>query len=124
MARRALGRDTRPVTESANVKALTDIYERWSEGEFRSTADLFDSHVLFVMGDGLPEAGTYLGAERLAEYTRGFLEPWAQITIEAEETPRRGTPSSSLWSSAAWAMAAGLRPSCVTSTCGRSGAAG
>ena len=33
----------------------------------------------------MPESGTYLGVERLVEYTRGFLEPWSHITIEAED---------------------------------------
>ena len=37
-----------------------------------------------------PDAGTYLGVERLAEYTRGLLEPWARFTIEAEEISDAG----------------------------------
>jgi len=37
-----------------------------------------------------PDAGTYLGLERLGEYTRGFLEPWTRLTIEAEEITDAG----------------------------------
>ena len=37
------------------------------------------------MPPDLPDPGTYLGLEALAAYTRGFLEPWSSITIEAEE---------------------------------------
>jgi len=67
-----------------NVEALRAVYVRWSEGDFRSSVDLFDPLILFVMRPQFPDAGAYLGTERLAEYTRGFLEPWAHITIEAE----------------------------------------
>jgi ketosteroid isomerase-like protein len=40
---------------------------------------------LFVLRPEFPDAGTYLGRERIAEYMRGFLEPWSRITIEAED---------------------------------------
>jgi ketosteroid isomerase-like protein len=42
------------------------------------------------MGPGFPDAGTYLGPEGVAEYTRGFLEPWSRITIDAEEISEAG----------------------------------
>jgi uncharacterized protein len=72
------------------VEIVRGIYERWSEGDFRAAAEFFDRHVLLVMGREFPEAGLYLGVERVAEYTRDFLEPWAQITIEAEEIVEAG----------------------------------
>ena len=68
-----------------NVEAVRDVYERWSQGDFRSGVDVLDPLVLFVLRPEFPDAGTYLGPERVAEYTRGFLEPWTRITIEAEE---------------------------------------
>ncbi|MQA75278.1 MAG: hypothetical protein GEU88_13205 [Solirubrobacterales bacterium] len=68
-----------------NLQAVRSIYERWSEGDFAAGREVFDQHVLFVMGPEFPEAGTYLGLEGIARYTRGFLEPWTRITIEAEE---------------------------------------
>jgi ketosteroid isomerase-like protein len=73
-----------------NVEIVRDIYERWREGDFRANADVFDPLVLFVMRREFPDAGTYLGRERLAEYTRGFLESWSRITIEAEEITDAG----------------------------------
>jgi ketosteroid isomerase-like protein len=45
---------------------------------------------LFVQRPGFPESGTYLGIARLVEYTRGFLEPWSHITIEAEDITDAG----------------------------------
>lgn len=68
-----------------NVEVVRDVYERWSQGDFRTSVDVFDPLVLLVMRPEFPDAGTYLGPERMAEYTRGFLEPWTHITIEAEE---------------------------------------
>jgi ketosteroid isomerase-like protein len=73
-----------------NIAAVRGVYERFSEGDFRATLDVVDPLVLFVVGGGFPEAGTYLGVESLAEYTREFLEPWARITIEAEEITGAG----------------------------------
>jgi ketosteroid isomerase-like protein len=68
-----------------HVDALREVYARWSEGDFSASLDAADPLILFVLGPEFPEAGTYLGVERLREYTRGFLEPWSSITIEAEE---------------------------------------
>ena len=72
------------------VEAIRAVYERWNEGDFRAGADLLDPLVLFVLRPGFPDAGTYLGRESLAEYMRGFLEPWAHLTIEAEEIADAG----------------------------------
>jgi ketosteroid isomerase-like protein len=67
------------------LQIVKSIYERWGEGDFRTPFDRFDAKVVFVMPPELPDAGTYLGKEALAEYSRGFLEPWTHIKIEAEE---------------------------------------
>jgi ketosteroid isomerase-like protein len=68
-----------------NVEALRGVYERWSEGDFKAGVDLFDPRIMFVIGQGFPEEGTYVGRGEVREYMRGFLEPWVRITIEAEE---------------------------------------
>ena len=73
-----------------NVEAIRAVYEGFANGDFRASLDVFDPLVLFVQNPGLPESGTYLGLKRLAEYTRGFLEPWTHITIEAEEITDAG----------------------------------
>lgn len=68
-----------------NLEAVRAVYERWSEGDFRASVDLFDPQVVLVLGQEFPDAGTRLGIEAIASYTRGLLEPWTQFTIEAEE---------------------------------------
>ena len=73
-----------------NVDAIRAVYERFAEGDFRATLDVADPLFLLVMPPQFPEAGTYLGLERLVDYTRGFLEPWTRITIEAEEITGAG----------------------------------
>jgi ketosteroid isomerase-like protein len=77
------------VTET-NVEAIRGVYEQWRNGDFTGGVDLFDPHVLFVIRPQFPDAGAYLGLERVAEYTRGLLEPWAKLTIEAEEVTGAG----------------------------------
>jgi ketosteroid isomerase-like protein len=73
-----------------NVEVLRGVYERWSQGDFNAGVALFDLRIVFVMGPGFPEAGTYVGLGEVREYMRGFLEPWVRITIEAEELTEAG----------------------------------
>lgn len=73
-----------------NVEVVRAVYERFGKGDFRASLDVVDPLVLLVMPAGFPESGTYLGIARLVEYTRGFLEPWTHITIEAEEITDAG----------------------------------
>lgn len=73
-----------------HLEAVRGVYEGWKQGDFAAVDDLMDPLVLFVMGEGLPDTGAYLGTEALAGYMRGFLEPWTRITIEAEELDAAG----------------------------------
>jgi ketosteroid isomerase-like protein len=73
-----------------NVEAVRGVYERWSQGDFAASNDVLDPLVLLVMRPEFPDAGTYLGVDRVRDYTRGFLEPWTRITIEAEEIAEAG----------------------------------
>jgi ketosteroid isomerase-like protein len=73
-----------------NVEVVRRVYERFSEGDFPASVDLFDPHVLLVLGPGFFEAGTYLGPEAIAAYTRVLLEPWTQLTLDAEEIVAAG----------------------------------
>jgi ketosteroid isomerase-like protein len=78
-----------------NVKTVRAIYERFSEGDFHASADVLDPHVVLVLGPEFgpesPGAGTYLGAEAVAAYTReSLLAPWADFAMEAEEIVAAG----------------------------------
>jgi ketosteroid isomerase-like protein len=73
-----------------NVESIRGVYARWSRGDFRASVDLLDPLVLFVLRPEFPDAGTYLGLQRLGEYTRDFLDPWTRLTIEAEEITDAG----------------------------------
>ena len=73
-----------------HVDALRDVYARWGQGDFSASLDVADPLILFVLGPEFPDAGSYLGIEGLREYTRGFLEPWSRMTIEAEELTAAG----------------------------------
>jgi len=67
-----------------SVEIVRGVYNRWAEGDFQA-GDYFDPHIVFIIGFGFPESGIYCGTERVAEYMRGFLEPWKRLTIQAEE---------------------------------------
>jgi ketosteroid isomerase-like protein len=73
-----------------NVEIVRGIFERWGQGDFRAGTDLFDPHVVLVLRPGFPDAGAYVGAEGVAGYMRGFLEPWTHVTMEAEEVVEAG----------------------------------
>jgi ketosteroid isomerase-like protein len=73
-----------------NVAAVRAVYERWGAGDFRAGLDLFDPEVVFVMHPGFPDAGIYNGVAGIGDYTRGFLEAWGRIAIEAEDITDAG----------------------------------
>ena len=73
-----------------NVETVRAVLERWGDGDFRVSVDLLDPHVVLVLGPRFADAGTYLGADAVAGYTRGLLEPWTRFTIEAEELVAAG----------------------------------
>jgi ketosteroid isomerase-like protein len=68
-----------------HVRTIEAIYGEWGVGNFPRLDDLYDPHVTFVLRPEFPDAGVYLGAEEIAGYMRGFLEPWVRVTISAEE---------------------------------------
>jgi ketosteroid isomerase-like protein len=67
------------------VDIVRSVYDHWREGDFQTPFELFDRKVVFVMPPELPDAGTYLGADALADYTRQFLEPWTHLTIDGHD---------------------------------------
>jgi ketosteroid isomerase-like protein len=68
-----------------NVDVVRALYERFGEGDFRASVDLFDRHVSFVLLPDAPEAEAYVGVEAVARGTRLLFETWADLTMEAEE---------------------------------------
>jgi ketosteroid isomerase-like protein len=66
------------------MEIVRAIYERWSEGDFRTSLDVIDPLVLFVHHPPLAESGTYLGIDELGVFMRRFLESFTDFTIEAE----------------------------------------
>ncbi len=69
---------------------MRSVYDGWSRGDFGASMDVLDPLALFVVRPEFPDAGTYLGLDAMRAYTRGFLEPWTEITIEAEEITDTG----------------------------------
>jgi ketosteroid isomerase-like protein len=68
-----------------NVEIVRALYERWGEGDFRVSVDLFDPHAVLVIDPDFLDAGAYLGIDAIAAYMRGLLEAWTHLTVEAEE---------------------------------------
>ena len=79
-----------PRVPNDKLQLIKGVYERWREGDFSAGIELFDPLILFIMRPEFPDAGNYLGPDRVAEYMRGFLEPWTRLTIEAEEIVETG----------------------------------
>ena len=48
------------------MEAVRGVYERWEQGDFSASVDLFDPAVEFVIGPGFPDAGTYAGLDGIA----------------------------------------------------------
>jgi ketosteroid isomerase-like protein len=75
-----------------NVEIIRAVYRRFSEGDFRASAELLDLHVVLVLGPQFapnllassPVAGAFYGVNAVATYTRSILEDQA-VTMEAGE---------------------------------------
>jgi ketosteroid isomerase-like protein len=73
-----------------NVEVARAIYERWREGDFRTSLDAIDPLVLFVHQPPLPESGTYVGIDELVAFMRNWLESFSHFAIEAEDITDAG----------------------------------
>ena len=74
--------DTPRFMPTGNLTELKRLYELWADGDWTDAA-IVDPHIVACVLEPTPRVE--YGAEALAEYTRGFLEPWEEIRIEASE---------------------------------------
>ena len=82
-----------------NVETLRRVYEGFARGDFRSTLDIYDPHVVLVSAyvqlddpniSWRDVEGAYWGVDGLRDYMRKVLELWSSVTIEAEEIIEAG----------------------------------
>jgi ketosteroid isomerase-like protein len=79
-----------------NVEAIRAVYERFSEGDFRASADLLDPHVVLVLNPEFAPSlssahgGVLHGVEAVADYTRSLLEVMTDFTMEAKDIVAAG----------------------------------
>jgi ketosteroid isomerase-like protein len=67
-----------------NLELIRSFYERWAVGDFK-TDDVYADDFTLTLGADFPDAGVHKGRDGLAAYMKGFLEPWASLTIKALE---------------------------------------
>lgn len=73
-----------------HLDAVRAVYDAWGRGDFQGGPNVYDPLAVLVQGEGFPDKGAHLGIEGIRKYTRGFLEAWERITIEAEELIEAG----------------------------------
>jgi ketosteroid isomerase-like protein len=73
-----------------HLDAVRSVYDAWGRGDFQGSPDVYDPLAVLVQGEGFPDKGAHLGIEGIRKYTRGFLEAWERITIEADELIEAG----------------------------------
>ena len=67
-----------------NVEAVRAVYEEWAKGNLGAGVDLYDPLVLFIPLSDLMSESRYVGVEEMRPFMRGWLEPWTDLTMEAE----------------------------------------
>ncbi len=67
-----------------DLATIRRVYGEWSRGEFWNT-NVYDPEIVFVLGPGLPDPGTYHGIEEMGRGFRGWLESWQDLRFELEE---------------------------------------
>jgi ketosteroid isomerase-like protein len=69
-----------------NADAVRAVYEDWGRGNFRAAVGLYDPLAVFIPIREFPGAASYyLGPDGVREFMLGFLEPWTNLTIAAED---------------------------------------
>ena len=56
-----------------NLEAVRAIYERFSEGDFSASVDLFDRHIVFLMMSDAPGPRSMSASKRSRRRRVGFL---------------------------------------------------
>jgi ketosteroid isomerase-like protein len=67
------------------VETLRGIYAEWAEGKMRAGLELFDQHVVYVVGREFMESGVYYGMRALQGFLRDFLAAWKDYTLQGTE---------------------------------------
>jgi ketosteroid isomerase-like protein len=89
-------RDTERAMSQENVEVIRAVYDRFSEGDFRASADLLDPYVVLVLSPEFAPAltsahgGVLYGVEAVADYTRSLLEVMTDFTMEAKDIVAAG----------------------------------
>ncbi len=73
-----------------NKEVVRGIYADWGRGDFRAGTDLYDPHIVLVIGEDFPDPGRYVGLEEMGGYMRRFLADWTGAAIEAEDLVEAG----------------------------------
>ena len=63
--------------------AIESLFARFAEGDLTAPLALLDARVVLVIGEEIPDAGTYFGLAGVRDYMTRFLEPWKTLTMAA-----------------------------------------
>lgn len=67
-----------------NVETVARIYRGWERGDFTVGVSAFDENAVLILDPEMPDAGMYVGPDRIRDYMKGFLDAWKSLTIAAE----------------------------------------
>jgi hypothetical protein len=66
------------------MQRLRSVYDEWARGEYWSV-DIYDPEIVFVLGDSLPEPGTYQGLEGLERGLSRLAGELADLRFDLDE---------------------------------------
>ena len=69
---------------------IRQIYDEWGRGNFRAGTELYDPHITLVVRAEFADPGVHTGVEAVRKYMHGFLEPWKELTISANDVREVG----------------------------------
>ena len=70
---------------ATNVERVREVYEHWSRGDWRFTADWFGDDAVYTTFDADGEEIVLEGADEMGRWFRGFLEQWRDFRQEMHE---------------------------------------
>jgi ketosteroid isomerase-like protein len=71
-------------------EALTEAFEQFAQGDFRSVTELYDPEVEWVEHRGVPGGGEFGGLDQVRQGFRGWLSSWQTYRLELLELRESG----------------------------------
>jgi ketosteroid isomerase-like protein len=96
------------MSQEDDMERLRGVYDEWARGEFWNP-EIYAPDIVFVLGDSLPEPGTFRGLDGLERGFREWLASWRDLRFELQEMTPAGDAIVAMYHQIGTGRASGAR---------------